>query len=348
VPLEIVQNDITKMKVDAIVNAANSSLLGGGGVDGAIHRAAGPELLEECRTLNGCKTGQAKITKAYRLDAKYVIHTVGPVWRGGGKGERELLTGCYQNSLALAKEYGCETVAFPMISAGVYRYPRMQAMQVAIDTIGAFLETADMTVYLVVFDRESFRAGKALFSDVQAYIDDHYVNTFGDFGPLAMRPDASVVRSAKAAGDMCEGKNISEAGDVVEEDFEAPSAADGSLPEAIENLDESFSQAVLRIIDEKGITDVMCYKRANMDRKLFSEIRSDVHYKPGKRIAVALAIGLGLNLTETEALLKKAGFALSRSDEFDVIIEYFIINGIYDIHEINRTLFFFDQPLLGM
>jgi len=200
VPLEIVQNDITKMKVDAIVNAANSSLLGGGGVDGAIHRAAGPELLEERRTLNGCKTGQAKITKAYRLDAKYVIHTVGPVWRGGGKGERELLTGCYQNSLALAKEYGCETVAFPMISAGVYRYPRMQAMQVAIDTIGAFLETADMTVYLVVFDRESFRAGKALFSDVQAYIDDHYVNTFGDFGPLAMRPDASVVRSAKAAG----------------------------------------------------------------------------------------------------------------------------------------------------
>ena len=164
-PLEIVYNDITKMKVDAIVNAANCSLLGGGGVDGAIHRAAGPELLEECRRLKGCETGQAKITKAYRLDARYVIHTVGPVWRGGNRGEKALLTGCYENSLALAREYGCETVAFPLISAGAYRYPRMQALQVAIDTIRAFLETADMTVYIVMFDEAGYNLGKAMLSE---------------------------------------------------------------------------------------------------------------------------------------------------------------------------------------
>lgn len=329
-PLQIVRNDITKMKVDAIVNAANSSLLGGGGVDGCIHRAAGPELLAECKMLGGCETGSAKITKGYRLPCKYVIHAVGPRWRDGKHGEREKLVSCYRTSLALAKEHGCETVAFPLISSGIYGYPKDQALKVAIDTISDFLLENDMTVYIVIFDRKAYQISEKLFSDIAAYIDDTYVDAHTDSRASQLRRMQMLSEEPEEA--ICG----------------APMAASAkSLDDALSQIDESFSEMLLRKIDEKGMTDAQCYKKANIDRKLFSKIRSDKLYKPSKPTALAFAIALELPLDETKEMLMKAGFALSHSNKFDIIIEYFIEHGNYNVFEINEALFAFDQSLLG-
>ena len=326
-PLSIVRNDITTMKVDAIVNAANESLLGGGGVDGAIHRAAGPELLKECRTLGGCKTGQAKLTQGYRLPARYVIHTVGPIWRGGGHGERELLVSAYRSSLELALAHGCERVAFPLISSGVYGYPKDQALKVAVDTIGDFLLAHDMTVYLVIFDRAAYTIGGKLFADIAAYIDDRYEAAHTD----------SREEERRRAAFLCTDR----------EPEPAAAPAPAGLDEALGQLDESFSQMLLRKIDERGLTDAQCYKKANIDRKLFSKIRSDVGYKPSKPTAMAFAVALELPLEEAREMLQKAGFAFSHASKFDIIVEYFIAHRNYNIFEINEALFAFDQSLLG-
>jgi len=332
-PLEIVRNDITKMKVDAIVNAANESLLGGGGVDGAIHYAAGPKLLAECKTLGGCKTGKAKITGGYNLPAKYVIHTVGPIYEDGKHGEKALLESCYRESLALAKEHNCETVAFPLISSGVYGYPKDQALKVAIDVISDFLLENEMKVYIVIFDKAAYRISEKLFSDIAEYIDDNYVDEHTDYRRESMCLNMPMQASIGfLEADMCECKAM---------------ATEDDLDAKLRQIDESFSQMLLRKIDEKGMTDAECYKKANIDRKLFSKIRSDVHYKPSKPTAIAFAISLELTLSETEDMLKKAGFALSHGNKFDIIIEYFISKGNYNTFEINEALFALDQSLLG-
>ena len=338
-PLEIVRNDITKMKVDAIVNAANKSLLGGGGVDGCIHRAAGPELLAECRTLGGCETGSAKITKAYKLPCKYVIHAVGPRWQDGGHGEKDKLTSCYKTSLDLAKENGCESVAFPLISSGIYGYPKDQALKVAIDTISEFLFENDMTVYIVIFDRKAYQIGEKLFSDIEEYIDDNYAEEHTD--NIRERRHRLNLIEEDAALDV---ENRLEAMPMMASKAPVPGL---SLDDAMKQIDESFSQMLLRKIDEEKLTDAECYKKANIDRKLFSKIRSDVHYKPSKVTALAFAIALELPLDETKDMLMKAGYALSHSSKFDVIIEFFIRNGNYNVFEINEALFAFDQSLLG-
>ncbi len=359
-PFEIVRNDITRMSTDAIVNPANSSLLGGGGVDGAIHRAAGPELLEECRGLGGCRTGEAKITKGYRLPAKYVIHTVGPVWRGGGYGEKELLSACYRNSLRLAEEARCESVAFPLISAGAYGYPQEEAMSVAVDTITAFLETSEMTVYLVLFGHGAFITGKKLYRDVVEYIDDVYAETRVSARRAHVRE--SLWRRDEAAGLDFDQRLAAEEPEYTSPNLNAPSAPMAAAPseglgkkksalpnwkELLKRTDEGFSPALLRMIDERGMTDAQCYKRANVDRKLFSKIRSNPDYKPGKTTVFAFAVALELTLAETKDLLRRAGFAISRSSKLDIVMEYCIQHGVYNVYEINEVLFSLDLPLLG-
>ena len=373
-PLQIIRQDITKFRCDAIVNAANETLLGGGGVDGAIHRAAGSGLLKECRTLGGCQTGQSKITKGYRLPCKYVIHTVGPVWRGGAYGERELLESCYRTALNLAAEYKCESVAFPLISSGIFGYPKAEALRVAVDAIAAFLQEHDMSVYLAIFDKSGYQISAKLFSDVRSYIDDHYVEEHTDTIRERARREA-VFPSDAAPQDFPSGTApapkekhsllnvpfeeavpmgyVDECADIWESAGVADKAgaritgASLSLEDMLEQIDESFSQMLLRKIDERGMTDAQCYKKANIDRKLFSKIRSDVHYRPSKPTAVAFAIALELPLDEAKDMLMKAGYALSHSSKFDIIIEYFLVSGKYDIFEINETLFAFDQSLLG-
>lgn len=336
-PLEIIRNDITKVHADAIVNAANTSLLGGGGVDGAILRAAGSELLAECRTLGGCEIGQAKITKGYKLPAKYVIHTVGPVWHGGNDNEEELLADCYKNSLALAKEHSLESIAFPLISSGAFGYPKDRALKTANSIIGDFLLSSDMTVYLVVFDKAAFTLSEKLFSSITQYIDDKYIEEH----PVDRYNRLDERHILK---EYC-----------IEEPMLSPmepsvpvAKRKRSLDDVVKHMDETFSQMLLRLIDEKGMTDAETYKKANIDRKLFSKIRNDINYKPSKPTAIAFAVALRLNLDETKDLLLKAGFALSHSSKFDIIIQYFLDEGNYNIFEINEALFAFDQNLLGV
>lgn len=363
-PLQFVRNDITRMEVDAIVNAANETLLGGGGVDGAIHRAAGPELLEECRKLHGCRTGEAKLTKGYRLSAAYVIHTVGPVWNGGDHHEKELLSSCYTSSLELAWQHKVKSIAFPMISTGVYGYPKAEALQVAVSAISAFLLEHEMTVYLVLFDRKALQISEKLFQDIQEFIDDHYVELHAD--SPSRRRQREMMTGERADDQISKEASVHPAHHLMHKEMlaypaakqtEAPDMNEDAaaavwfqadtLEEALGQIDESFSEMLLRKIDEAGMKDSECYKKANIDRKLFSKIRKDEQYRPSKQTAIAFAIALELSFDETQDMLRKAGYTLSHSNKFDIIIEYFIRKGEYNIFEINEALFNFDQSLLG-
>lgn len=341
-PLQIIRNDITKVECDAIVNAANSTLLGGGGVDGAIHRAAGKGLLLECMKLGGCKVGQAKITKGYNLPSKYVIHTVGPKWRGGKNGEQELLRNCYKNSLILAKENNCESVAFPLISSGVYGYPMNEAFKVAVDTVAEFLMQNDMLVYIVIYNKNALAAGSKLFTDIAQYIDDNYVVEHTDV-------DYERMREAQCSMPLPQTRFL-ETEDVCAETlpysqtFETTASFENVIDKTI---DESFSEMLLRLIDERRMKDSECYKKANIDKRLFSKIRSNKDYKPSKSTVLAFCIALELPLVQTNEMLMKAGFALSHSNKFDIIVEYFIKQNNFNIFEINEALFAFDQSLLG-
>lgn len=337
-PFKIIRQDITKMKVDAIVNAANTNLRMGGGVCGAIFRAAGPDLLQAaCDQLAPIRTGEAVITPGFGLPAKFVIHTAGPVYdRYSSQESERLLRSAYWESLQLALDNDCQSIAFPLISSGIYGYPKDQALQVATSTIRNFLDDHDMEVSLVLFDKSAFVISKDLLGHVESFIDEHYVQSH----ELQRRDLLDLEQEALFAEDL---RYL----DLSVEEYAPRIPVLDSLEDLIDNLDEPFSDMLLRLIDAKGLTDVQVYKRANMDRRLFSKIRSNKAYMPSKRTALALAVALELSLDETDAFLERAGYALSRAVKFDVIVEYFIINAVYDIFTINEVLFAYDQPLLG-
>jgi len=330
----IVRQDLTKMKVDAIVNAANTELQMGGGVCGAIFKEAGVfELQTACKKLAPIQTGDAVITPGFGLPAKFVIHTAGPVYHGGSD-EEEQLRSCYLNSLKRALENRCKSIAFPLISSGIYGYPKDEALHVATTAIREFLADHDLEVYLAVFDEAAFVVSEKLLGEVESYIDEHYVAEH----KLSRRNLLDVELEAL------------EEAEFISYDALEPMQSQTirvSIDDLIGNLDEPFAATLLRLIDAKGRTDVEVYKRANLDRKLFSKIRTGKGYLPSKRTVLALAIALGLSLDETDDLLERAGYALSHSQKFDVIVEYFIVSRKYDVFEINEVLFKYDQPLLG-
>lgn len=351
-PLQIIRNDITRMQVDAIVNAANRHLSVGGGVCGAIHKAAGPQLEKDCWQLNGCPTGSAVITAAYALPCKYVIHAVGPIWQGGDHSEAEFLRACYKKALELAAEQHCRSIAFPLISTGAYGYPKRLALKIATDTIADFLlhcpPEQELTVYLVMYTKESLQVGSKLFTDIRQYIDDSYVDAHFDHKREYQRR-VDIAKRYYPQSDMLKNTPPQvQAFSIAPSRTEQASSWETSpLEDLLSKMDESFSQMIQRKIAEKGIKNTDCYKKANIDKKLFSKIINNIHYKPKKSTALALAVALELSLSETNELLHKAGLALSRSEKFDIIVEYFILHKKYDIFEINEMLYEFDQPMLG-
>lgn len=336
-PFEIVRNDITQMRVDAIVNTANPRPLIGSGVDAGIHRAAGPELLAAREKIGRIGVGEAAITPGFALQAKYVIHTVGPVWRGGLMGEGKLLRSCYLSSLALAWEQGCKSIAFPLISAGNYGFPKDKALQIALDTIRDFLIDHEMMVYLVVFDREAFQLSRQRYREVASFIDDNYIEEkqAQQTAPRRFRQER-IRRDVETDAELCAGMS-------------APMAAPPkeSLADLLAETDAGFSETLLKLIDKTGKKDSEIYTKANLSRQHFSKIRNNPNYQPTKPTAIALALALELDLEQTRDLIGRAGYALTRSSKFDVIIMYFIREKNYNLFDINAALFDFDQSLLG-
>lgn len=310
----IIEGDITKLDVDAIVNAANSSLLGGGGVDGAIHKAAGEKLLEECRGLGGCKTGDAKLTKGYNLLAKYVIHTVGPIWRSGEYGEEKLLRNCYKNSLKIAKDKNFKSIAFPLISSGVYGYPMAGAIDVAISEIKKFLNKNDMKIILVIFNRESF-----------------------------------VIPNTSLRKEISNILNKENKESVNKESVNKASIDKASIDkDAINNKPtNNFYEDLIDLTEEKSISLKELYKKANIDEAELEKIESNNEYYPSKNILLSFVIAFKFSLKEMETLLERYEYKISYDKRYDLIIKYFVENERYDIFEINTVLFAYKENLLG-
>lgn len=377
-PLKIIRNDITKVSADILVNSANPKPKYGTGTDYAIYNAAGvDELLAERKKIGNINVGDIAVTPAFNLNAKYIIHTVGPIWFGGTKGELDHLKSCYQKSLEKAVELKCESIAFPLISTGVYMFPRDKALQVAMSTISQFLFEHDMTVYLVVFDEKSFQLSGKIFSDVDDYIDsDEVLSSQGNEYRVLLEwiePDKrteamemlSGVRDDVSALEVLKkyvkGRDYERAESWFrwhytdkepDTDFNSNKVFEEkvqpkTLDEIIFTDEKNFHDRLFELIDERGMTDPEVYKKANIDRKLFSKIRCTPDYTPRKKTAVALALALELEHDEMVDLLGRAGIAFSPSSKFDKIVEYFVDGGIYDVQTINLSLFEHGEDILG-
>ncbi|MDI9521263.1 MAG: macro domain-containing protein [Bacillota bacterium] len=341
-PLQIIQGDLTKIRADAVVNAANTRLMMGGGVCGALFTAAGAEKMQKaCDALAPIRPGEAVITPGFDLPAKYVIHTAGPIYEGGNKGEKETLEKSYASALKLAENKGLNSVAFPLISSGIYGYPYQEALHVAMSAIRNFLSGQhgdELQVSLVLFDRGRWEPDPRLRRQVE-FLEEQQFRALSERARYP-EPELDVYLER------------------MEEPDAAPAPARGrpaassffpslSLIDRLRKQNRGFSEKLFELIDEKGFTDVEVYKRANIDRKHFSKIKSNRNYTPGKMTVLAFAIALELNVEETENLLAQAGYALSPSSKTDIIISYYIEKEQYDIDQINQTLFYYDQGLLG-
>ena len=313
------------MNCDAIVNPSNERLIPGGGIDAQIHKKAGYQLMIACSLLGGIEVGEAKITPAFNLPCKYVIHTAGPVWTGGQNNESTLLKNCYTNCLKVAVKNDCESVAIPLISSGCYNYPKDKVLKLAVKTINKFLEGTELNVYLVVYDKASYEFSKSLFGSVSRYIEKQYYKN----NCMTMSLKSFDLVNQYKYFDCCYEKGF-------------------TIEAMLDEIDDSFAVTLLKLIDLKGMTDLECYKRANISKQTWYKIQNEKDYKPSKNTVLAFAISLKLTFEETQHLLSTVGFTLSKSSKFDIIIEYFIKKGVYDIMKINETLFEFDQPCLGV
>ena len=352
-PLNIIRADISQLSVDAIVNPTDSLYSGSGGTDWQVHHRAGEELDAFCLGLEPLSPGEVYASPGFSLPARHIFHTVGPVWQGGGSGEEALLESCYSRALALALSMGCESIAFPIISAGSFGYPKDRALSTATRIIGSFLQEHELTVFLVVYNPEIFRLSESLYRDVKDYLSFYRPRIMSDYEPPMASisfdepPESSYSRPVSAPLPKLSSNKAAA--------FSRPKKPDGlfedletlSLDQLLQHKEESFSQLLLRKIDERGMKDSQCYNRANIDRRVFSKIRSKPDYKPSKETAVAFAIALKMDMDETEQLLKSAGYALSCNNDFDIIVMYFITHRNYDIFELNNVLYGFKQHTLG-